>query len=328
MSSTNEGKSIMVQGRIVWVAGNLFQGKPKVDQQTKQPIIDQKTGRQKVEYGFGLAVPKNLCNDIWAVMHEMAYTIYPSRQLPPGFAMKYKDGDAIDHRGQSFNQREGYAGHLVFSCTTSIPIKFFKYDNGQNFQINEGIKCGDYVNVQLNIKAHPSTGGNSKPGLYLNPNAVQFLGFGEEIINSPSGDDIFGNSAPVMPAGASATPIAPPGMLVPPGQQQAYPPPQQPSYQQPAPAAPQAPAQPHYGVLPQIHQPQQQAPVPQMVPPPQYGAPQGFPQQPVPAAPASNQYGQPMTQQQPAGFAPPAFPSSMPGQPVPGGMPPLPQFGR
>ena len=305
----------MVQGRIVWTSGDLFKGKPKIDQNTKQPRVGR-NGEPLTEYGFGLAVPKSALamtgkdqpGEIWAAIHEEAFTLYPSRQLPPSFAMKYKDGDGIDDKGQPFANREGYAGHLVFACTTSIPIKFFRHENGQNIIVNEGIKCGDYVQVQLQIKAHPAEG-TAKAGLYLNPNAVLFLGYGTPIINAPSGDQIFGTAAPTLPPGASATPIAPSNNLLVPSAQPAYAPPvggqpaYNPSMPQPSVAAPAI--QPYYGVLPQAHQPQ--------TPPMGNGY--------APAAPASPQYGQAAPVPTP-GYAQPAYPSS----PAPAGMPQAPQY--
>ena len=280
--STTEGRTIMVQGRIVWTSGDLFQGKPKLDLNTKQPKID-KQGQPIMEYGFGLAVPKSVLNqaeagqpgEIWSAIHAEAYTLYPSRQLPPGFAWKYKDGDGVDHNGQSFADREGHAEHLIFACTTTIPIKYFRLENGNNFLINEGIKCGDYVNVQLGIKAHGPVG-QGKAGLYLNPLAVQLIGYGAAIINMPSGNQIFGTVAPPLPQGASLTPLAPmPGPLIPsaPMSGPALAPQSIPAYGSP-PVVQQAQATPHYGVVPQAFQPA----MPQM---------QGYNQQP--AAPAMPQ---------------------------------------
>jgi len=152
--------------------------------------------------------------------------------------------------------------------------------------INEGIKCGDYVNVQLTINSH--TGVNA--GLYLNPNAVQFLGYGPEIINAPSADVIFGTQAPQMPQGASATPLAPAGMIQPQGV---------PAMQQ-APPVMQQQAAPHFGVVPQHLQ--------QAAQPPAFTqqAPQGFP------APQAPVFQQPAT---PQGFGTPQ------GAPVPQGFP-------
>ncbi len=308
--SETEGRQVMVQGRVVWTSGKtIFEGKVKLDQHTKQPRINKK-GEPMVEFGCGLAVQKVLMNqcapgqpgEIWAAIHEEAYKLYPSRQLPPGFAWKYKDGDGVDHNGQPFNQREGHAEHLIFALVTSIPIKFFRFENGQNVMINEGIKCGDYVQAAVTVKAHGAEG-QGKAGLYLNPNAIRFLGYGTEIINAPSGDQIFGSAMPAMPPGASATPLAPigampgqppmPGM---PGPQGGFAPPPQPAYQQP----PAAPA-PHYAVLPPVHQP------------PPGGMPIGYPQPgnvqspagyPAPAA-AATPLGAPM----PQSFAAPANPA-------------------
>lgn len=291
MQQATQGRSVLVQGRIVWTNGDLFAGKAKLDYNTKAPKLNAQ-GEPLREYGFGLAVPKSVLGqagpgqpgEIWAAIHEEAFTLFPSRQIPPAFAMKFKDGDGIDDKGQPFAQREGYAGHLIFACTTTLPIKFFKWENGQNIMVNEGIKCGDYVNVQLHIKAHPAVGAG-KAGLYLNPNAVQFLGYGKEIVNAPSGDQIFGNQAPPVPQGASAMPLAPqPGQMLVPQ------------------AAPQQPTQtayaPNHGVLPPQHQP---APMPA----PQAAAPT-YPQAVAPVMPAPTAYQPQQT------VAPAAYPQAAP----------------
>ena len=53
--SASEGQNLMVQGRIVWLSGKtIFAGKTRLDDITKQPVIDQKTGQPVIEYGFGL----------------------------------------------------------------------------------------------------------------------------------------------------------------------------------------------------------------------------------------------------------------------------------
>lgn len=317
MSQTSQGRTSMVDGRIVWCVGKTpLEGRKKTDMNTRQPVIDQKTGEQVVEFGFGLAVPKSaLANPdaldpnkpgVWTQMHEEAFTLYPNRQIPPSFAMKYKDGDGVDHRGQPFANREGHAGCIILSCTTRIPIKFFRFENGTNTLLDAatgGIKCGDFVRVQLHIKAHPGAG-TAKAGLYLNPGAVQLIGVGTEIINTPSGDDIFGQAAPPTPQGATAVgaipqtvapfpgmpqapvSVAPPTMVQPPGQ-----------------PAPMGPPPAHHAVLPQQFQP------------PPGGAPApGYPTVPSVAQPPPmpGQYGP-----APVGVAPTAYPSN--------GMPPIPR---
>lgn len=265
MTTQSNGNNLLVQGRIVWNSGtSLFEGSHKTDFNTKAPLFAA-NGDPIVEYGFGLAIPKvdpatgqNTAEyvKIWQALHAEAMTLYPSGQIPPGFAMKFKDGDTIDHNGMPFSEREGYAGHIILTCTTRIPIKYFRFEGGQNILVNEGIKCGDYVNVQLNIKAHPAKG-QGKAGLYVNPSAVQLIQVGKEIINSPSGDVIFGAAAPAGYAGQVDAPVAPTPMpmvqpTVPAQQWQGT------GSNTPAPVAPQAApvqAPAHYAVLPQTHQP-------------------------------------------------------------------------
>lgn len=286
MAGNTEGQNVMVQGRIVWTCGNTpFDGKLKTDQNTKQVKLNA-AGEQQMEYGFGLAVAKSELVqgksgwDLWSAMHNQRSLLYPTN-VPPSFAMKWKDGDGVDHNGVSFAQREGHAGHIIVAMTTTIKPKFFKYHNGAYEAINEGLKCGDYVQVQVNVKAHPPFG-QGKPGLYINPLSVLFLAPGKEIINAPSAEQIFGaqpNMAP--PPGAvvdhGMTGMAPSGPMAAPA----------PSFGQPPNVAPQmiqqqaqAPA-PNYGVIPPQYQPQQPAQAP---------APQGFPQPNV--APAAQHYPQ------------------------------------
>ena len=262
--SQSQATTVMVQGRIVWTTGNLFSGRIKTEYGTNNPKLNA-MGEQMKEYGFGLAVPKDVLSQggdgqpgqVWTAMHDQANQLYPGGQLPPGFSMKFKDGDGVDHNGASFTLREGYANHIVLSCTTSLPIKWFKFEAGANMMINEGIKCGDYVNVQLDVKGHVAIG-QGKPGLYLNPMAVQLIGYGKEIINVPNGDQIFGAVQPPMPNGATAAPQAPAGQIMP----------QAPAMVAPAMPAAQpvtaAPA-PHYAVVPPAHQPATAMPAPPQV---------------------------------------------------------------
>jgi len=316
MTEKNNGNNLVIQGRIIWTLGsNMFAGKQKTDMNTKQPVIGV-DGNPVTEYGFGLAIPKidprtgqptEEYQKVWQALHTEAFKLYPSGQLPPNFAMKYKDGDSVDHNGKPFADREGYANHLVLSCTTRLVIKYFIFQDGNNVMVNDGIKCGDYVNVQLNIKAHPAQG-TGRAGLYLNPGAVQFIQAGKEIINAPSGDQLFGQDIPSY-NGEVVAPVAAPmpgATTLPPHPGNA-----------PAPMA--APA-PHYGVLPPTHQP---APVanPSVPTVPMPGAnvtpPVGAPVHPGNVAPVGAPPAPPFNQPAPAPagvVAPPVMPG-MPGQP-------------
>ena len=305
---------LVIQGRLVWTIGSsLFEGKQKRDFNTNMPVMDTE-GKPIVEYGFGLAIPKidprtNQNSEqfvkIWQALHQEAFTLFPSGQIPPNFAMKFKDGDGIDDKGQPFSKREGYAGHIVLACTTQIPIKFFKFEGGNNIMVSTGIKCGDYVNVQLNIKAHPARG-QAKAGLYLNPSAVQWIQAGKEIINTPSGDQIFGQTMPAY-CGEIVADTAP---AMPNIAQPAAPFNGIPTQQAPAIPTQQAPVNPHYGVLPQNMQPSQT-----------YAPPVGVtPQAPMQAPATGNPMG--------STYAPLAAPfNGMPTQQAPA-MPSMPTIPR
>lgn len=317
-----EQNNVLAQGRIVWTNGNLFEGQQKTDFTTKQPVIGN-DGQPVKQYGFGLAIPKidpatgqhsAGYVEIYQKLQAEALTLFPSGNLPPDFSMKFKDGDAVDHQGKPFSDREGYAGHIVLACTTQIPIKFFIHEGGNNMLVNTGFKCGDYVNVQLNIKAHAAKG-QGKAGLYVNPSAVQLIQAGKEIVNTPSGDQIFGQAPVAAYAGQMVADVAPamPGQApVAPMQPQA---PVAPAMQPQAPVAP-AQAAPNYGVLPQTMQPQ--APMGNLPPAGQPPA--------QPAAQPQTQYMQP-----PAGMNPQVNTYAQPAAPVnptlPGQAPAMPPMG-
>jgi hypothetical protein len=50
----------------------------------------------------------------------------------------------------------------------------------------------------------------AQAGIYLNPNIVRLLGFGERIMSGPTPDQAFADRPAALPAGASATPVAGP----------------------------------------------------------------------------------------------------------------------
>jgi hypothetical protein len=300
MGQNSEGQNVLVQGRVIWLCGaTIFTGAQKKNQQTRQPIIGT-DGQPIVEYGFGLAVPKNdfqpnqQANALWVAMQQEAMKIFPNG-VPPQFAWKWKDGDSADQNGVPYSQRVGHGGCLVLALTTRMPIKFYIWNETkqQNEVVDQGIKCGDYLQVQVNVKAHPSVN-QGKPGLYLNPYSARVIGYGPEIVHTPNGDAIFGIGAP--PTMGSPTPIGTVSTPFP-GAQPAnnIAPQAQPGF---------APVQPHVGILPQQFQQPVQQFAQQM---PAMQQPVAVPQagmMPMPGAPQP----QP-TMQQPTGMPPiPGFP--------------------
>jgi hypothetical protein len=197
---------------------------------------------------------------------------------------------------------------LSISTEAFAPEVFKREQNGFRSMADNEIKCGDFVSVAVIVKDNGATG-QLTPGLYVNPKAIQFVAYGDEIINGGADpDELFGQTNFAIPQGGSATPLAPvsnvvsPVGVMPQGQpvQQVQQPMQQPvQYQQP---------------VQQVQQPMQQ--------PVQY-------QQPVQAAPAMDFVqiaGQPVQQvqqpmQQPVQYQQPVNAGMPQGQPVNTGMP-------
>jgi len=345
------GIDIVVQGRIVW--GGVKQQIKKV-YGTQTPAIDPKTGKEIIEWAFGLAIPKPSAQSnqheianfqtIWNAICSEGARLGFQQPGAPGFHWKFDDGDGRKPDGSSYPDHS--KGCIIVACKTRIPLKLMAWENGKCVQVTEDqIKCGDYVQVALNIEAH----GNPNAGLYINPSFVARFAYGEAIVNQVDPTSIFGNAPPPIPVGGSASPMGG-GFMQAPGFG-AGPSAQPGPFGGPGMAAPaaaqQAPA--HYGVLPgQFQQPGQQGAVgpgggqyPQNGPgtgayPVQGGAPVGqqgmpavqpgqfggTPQQQSPQVPGGMAYGQsmatgpamPQAPQQQQVWQPPGMPGQYNGQ--------------
>lgn len=120
------------------------------------------------------------------------------------FRFKIKDGDKPNAKNVI---NPNTKGHWVFSFQTSLPLKC---GNTMNAEIDpSSIKTGYFVDIAMSTKVNGQTDGTA--GVYLNPQVVRLIAFGEEITGGPSVEDAFkGHAAPTMlPPGASATPLAP-----------------------------------------------------------------------------------------------------------------------
>jgi len=339
-SAVNERNKVMPVevktpvGRIVW--GNPGKATIKKDQKG-QPVL--KDGKPVEQWAFGLAIPKaEFQAMVWPAMSQEAASGYP-QGVPPQFSWKYKDGDTgIDRSGKPYNQREGYPGCYVLTITTeSFAPPIFKLNGNAYVQLTgDQIKTGDFVACALSFKVNVPTDRTHTPGLYVNPVAIDHVGYGQPIFNGPDAQTLFGGTQYQLPPGASAAPIAAAGAPGMPGTMQ--PAPQPGGMPAMMPGAPMQPQQPQYQPQPGQMQPQQPM---QPAPQPYQPQPGGYPQpamQPAPQQPMQPQY-----QPQPGGMPAPAHdftqnagmqpyqpqyapqPGGMPSpgamQPQPGGMP-------
>ena len=278
-------------GRIVW--GHPLKPQIKKDLNTNQPVI--RDGQKVQQWAFGVAIPKDKFGELYNLMKQEALTAYPSGE-PSNFSWKFKDGDGTGRDGKPYSEREGYAGHYVLTISTeAFQPPCYKYEGNTYRQLEEHeIKTGDYVVVNLDMKANVPTNRTHTPGLYINPNAIELVGYGTEIKGSGGVDPnaAFGGHQHQLPPEASATPIG---------------------------GAPAGVGMPGTGAAPQGMPPA----APQGMPP---AAPQGMPPPATdfvqntmgnqPTAPTAGMSPQPQTQQV-APTAQPAttYPTNMPGMP-------------
>lgn len=232
-------------GRLV--QGDCFEGQTK-DAEGNPLVIKNgpNAGQPRVDYFIAIAIPKTdvTYNELWTTIHSEARAAFPSlfdtsgNCINPTFAFKVTDGDSQvpNSKGVKPCDRQGFAGHWVLNFSGGYAPKCYIKENGAYKLVTDPsiIKCGYYIRIAGTVKGN---GSQQKPGVFLNHSMVELVGYGEEIITGPNADAVFGSApAAVLPAGASATPLAPTTPSPVPGQ---APSPVQPATDllQPAPAA-------------------------------------------------------------------------------------------
>ena len=258
-------------GRIVW--GDPIKPHHKTDNDNKKVFDDE--GKPVMEISFGVAIPKaDFQAHVWPAMAAEAAKGYPNG-IPGNFAWKWTDGDAIDNKGKSYSDRDGYGGCYVLSVSTRFeapPVMIYR--DGAYYQVDK-IKRGDYVQVNLTFVVNMPKNATYKPSLYVNPKMTLLCYEGDEIKGGEAADptQAFG-AAPQQyapPVGARPVGMAPQQMQPDMGQPQMGQPMQQPAMQ---PQMQQQPAmQPQMQQQPAMQPQMQQQPAmqPQMQQPMQAG---------------------------------------------------------
>lgn len=210
-------------GRLV--AGDVFKANT-TDQQGRPLTIKSgpNAGQPKVEYYFAVAIPKTDPTYNTEVMEKLkaaAKAGFPTmfdaagNCNRPDFAWKIVDGDSnVPNQNNTIpSSKEGYPGHWVISFKGGFAPKVYTKGGEAVITDPEAIKRGYYIRVYGSVAAN---GEMQKPGVYLNPSMVEFVGYGEEIISGPDGASVFGGApAANLPAGASVTPLAGTPMAMP-----------------------------------------------------------------------------------------------------------------
>jgi hypothetical protein len=203
MSTSNKFRYTTPVGRLV--GGSCYNPNTK---NMDGALLTDRSGQPRVEYFIMVAFPKT-DQTIAAIMPQIqaeAARLWPQIDLSTHpFSWKIIDGDGIDSKGQPYSNREGYGGCYIFKFSGGFAPKLFDQNNAELVQ-PDAIKTGYYVQVEVTVN---SNGNNNKPGLFHNPNMIKLCGYGPEISHAPNAAAVFGNAPAALPAGASATPLAP-----------------------------------------------------------------------------------------------------------------------
>ena len=159
--------------------------------------------------------------EIWKLGHQSA----PGIAQSPTFSWKIDDGDSQipNKKGKRMSDNPNARGHWVVFFSQPSAIACYNYRASQGTPIDpKGINAGDFVQVAALIRYNNST---QNPGVYMNPQMVDLVGYGERIVQGADPTTAgFGTAA--LPAGAStmptgampvgAAPVAPPAYAPPP----------------------------------------------------------------------------------------------------------------
>lgn len=120
-----------------------------------------------------------------------------------GFSWKIRDGDAPNVKGEINKNSQGC---WVVYFKSAFDIKCADQQNGEVAAAS--IKRGYFVQVAFSVAGNADFGENA--GVYINPQVVKLIAFGEEIQGGIDAETAFaGHAVPTtLPPGASLTPVA------------------------------------------------------------------------------------------------------------------------
>jgi len=231
-------------GRLV--GGSLYTPRDK-DYDGKPLMIKTgpNAGKPRVEFSFGVAIPKtpgvtHWASEPWgAPIWAAAHAAFPNGETQrPDFAWKITDGDSTipNKRLKKPCDNEGYKGHWVIWFSGGTAPRVCNADGSQIILEKDAVKPGYYVQVFGNVTDNKPS---QSPGMYVNHSAVAFSAYGQEIVVGPDISQAGFGQGVALPAGAS---LAPPVGAVPATGATPPPPPG-------APAAPLIPSMPMPGAV-------------------------------------------------------------------------------
>lgn len=237
-------------GRLV--GGSLYE--PRTTDYDGKPLAVKtgpNAGKPRVDYSFGVAIPKtpgvtHWASEAWgAPIWALAHAAFPGGECATrDFAWKITDGDSTvpNKRMKKPCDNEGYAGHWVIWYSGSTAPRIFDAKGTTQLLEKDAIKPGYFVQVFGNVTDNKPS---QSPGLYINHSMVALSAYGPEISFGPDVSKAGFGQGVALPPGAS---LAPPAGAIPstgatpppPGAATMVPPPPAPPAAGPAVIAPPA----------------------------------------------------------------------------------------
>lgn len=203
-------------GRMV--QGDIF--KPRTTDQQGNPLTIKSgpnAGQPRSDYFVAIAVPKD--SPEWpafkALVDAEAKAAWPQGQYnSPKFSNKIIDGDGMDDNGKPNSDKPGFAGCWVVRFSSGfaptlwarskvLPEHMRSPDPEAFVQVTDPsvLKRGYFIRVAGNVASNQNA---QSPGLYMNYNMVELVGYGEEIVSGPTASQAFGDAPAALPTGAEA----------------------------------------------------------------------------------------------------------------------------
>lgn len=229
MGYSNGTHEFIITGRLLSCSRDIVNGDWASEFHDKNKKKLNKNGEPyKVVYlRLGFPKSKDIWTDPnglgpwWEAANKEAYEYFKG-QIPQGFfENSVQDLDTMmDRNGLPLSNREGHANCLALDFNGFYPLTWTRYDFQTNKRVeildaNKDIKRGDYIQIAGNVQANDGNGPdgrplqNAKPRIQNIPFHATLVGYGKPIITGRDTQQIFGDTPPPMPQGASPTPIGP-----------------------------------------------------------------------------------------------------------------------
>lgn len=196
--------------------GRLVQGDCFEPQKTDKPKLIKsgpKAGQPVEEFFIALAIDKN--NPEYAPFYEKLCS--ETRRLwpelfndqgvcnRPNFAYKIIDGDSKipNQNGKIPCERPGFPGHWILNCSTGFKPYIFERGGIHELTDKNAIKRGYFIRLEVAIRSNKYS---QRPGIFMNPTKVEFVGYGEPLETKITGD-VFGNAPTYIPNGMTDVPM-------------------------------------------------------------------------------------------------------------------------